>query len=254
MASGLDDGQQRIVGRSVAFFVVPTLLLVALLLVLAWEILRANAAPQSSTAAPVPVPSPAGTPSTAEPRWPWRLTLLGVAPAATLCGAIGALLFARGQYARTTRPRLGWAGRSDAENKLLAVNAAYLVTMYNGGSGHAVLQRLEFRATSRPDPDAVRPGPAAASGAASPGEAEWLGQPVARQLLAALSLKPGVDFAIQQLDEGTPLPAVKAWTEGIEIAAFGQRALEALTGFAMRARFTDSVGDTYERTIVVLGD
>lgn len=247
MASGLDDGQQRIVGRSVAFFVVPTLLLVALLLVLAWEVLRANVAPQSSSAAPVPAPTPSATPAQSGPTWPWRLTLLGVAPAATLCGAIGALLFARGQYARTTRPRLGWVGSRDADNKLIPAKAAWLVTMYNGGSGHAVLQRLDFGVARRPDRDA-------AGSAAPPSGGDWLGRQEATELLASLSLKPDVDFAIQGLDEGTPLPAVKGSADGIEIAAFGQRALEALTGFAMRVRFSDSVGDTFERTIEVLGD
>lgn len=90
---------------------------VLLTLVLVWESIRGNIAPD------------------ARDDWPWRLQLLDMEALGSLMAvAVGAVL-ARAQYARTVRPCLGWRG-SWTKGHLRGDSQAWTVGVLNGEPAH----------------------------------------------------------------------------------------------------------------------
>jgi hypothetical protein len=213
-----DDGRQRIARRNAAFVLLPTCILVLLSCDLIWEVARSNVSESTRS------------------HWPWRLSLLGVAPAAGLAGVLGGLLLARGQFARSVRPALGWTANNTSQSSMIGDRSRWTVYLFNGGAGLATVSRIRYSVVLGASIDCI------------PDKA-WLDFRSTMKTLRAASLSEGEDFAIFNLGEGAALPAVKGPSDGVELAALGERCLSRLRAFDIWIQVTDTVGDTHERVL-----
>ncbi len=207
----LDDRQRR-VRRSPLLFTAPLVLLCLLLVVLGWEIVRANIAPDARGA------------------WPWRLQLLDMEPLGSLLAVASGAVFARAQYARTVRPALGW--RAEWKRGLITADeTGWRVGLVNGGQGTAVVEGIDYRV--------VRAG-------AEPGEWTDFGGTLAQ--LSAAGLEFGTDYGLELFGAGSPLQG--AGEQGTTRAGeFSKRFVTEIDALQLRLRVTDPVGDTYERVM-----
>lgn len=210
---------QQVVARNRLFVLVPSLILVLLLALLGWEVVRAN------------------VDEAARGEWPWRLTFLGVAPAASLAGVFGGLLLARGQFARSVRPVIGWTG--DWEPEPGATDQQWVVRVYNGGSGLGVVRYTWY---------AVTPS----GGASGDTSEDWLPLDAARNRLSGAGLSPGRDFSLIQLGVGHPLPSSTKPKDGYVIFRLTEPALPRLAALDVRLGVADMVGDVHERHLQLL--
>lgn len=212
----LDDRQHR-VRRNPTLFTTPVVLLVVLIVMLVWELIRANLSPSRTG------------------HWPWRLTLLDQEALCSLLAVSLAFVFARAQFARTVRPIIGWNGRviSDIPGTTGAIT--WVVGIRNGGMHSAALESIAYHVQPK-----GQPVPAA--------EVRWKGYEATVAELEALGLRLGKDFELNALGVGTPL-GVTTNRDGLYAARFSPPALAALDNLYIRIRVIDAVGDTHERIL-----
>ncbi len=221
-----DSGKstQRI-RQSRLFVLLPALILGLLLADLIWEVVRANVHMAKSVG------------------WPWRLSILGVATAATMAGVLAGLILTRQQFARSVRPALGWVGRETQSSLLLKGPACWSVVLFNGGAGHCVLLGIRYQ---------VHPKSSISSEASGPATESWVDFDGAKQRLEALDLCWEVNVALELLGPGAPLPSVQSVGDGDEVAAFDREAVKVLEDVLMKVQVSDASGDDWERTISCL--
>ncbi|WP_141983294.1 hypothetical protein [Saccharothrix saharensis] len=215
------ESHQRVVRRSRTFVVLPISVFAVLLGDLCWEITRVN----------VDASSQAGL--------PWRITLLGVPAAAALTGLVGSLVLARGQFARSVRPSLGWSGNTLGEGAMMGSKAAWTVFVNNGGPGSCVVEQIHYRLILHSDDDR--------NSLAS--HERWVTFQEVFDALNSAGLKPDDDFALSAVGPGAPLAPTNSTKEVREFAAFSKKALAVIWSFDARIRANDIVGDTHERII-----
>jgi hypothetical protein len=213
------ESTQRRVRRSRLFVLLPALILGVLVADLIWELVRTNVHQGENVG------------------WPWRLTLLGVAPAASMAGVLTGLMLTRQQFARSVRPSLGWVGHGTDSSDLLKGIECWSVVLVNGGSGHCVVQSIDYGVC-----------PTGSSARVD----EWVGFDKAKQKLEELSLQWEGNVALEILGPGAPLTAAQDVRDGPEIAAFDRQAVERLRDVLVRVRVADVLGDQYERVISCL--
>jgi hypothetical protein len=165
------------------------------------------------------------------PRFPWWFTILDLGTAATAAGIIGSLLIARNQFARSTRPSLGFRGAADKDSTRIALQSRWTVNLINGGPGPCVILRCEWRYTiaGERSQDAWTPWEELVAGLARDG------------------LVYGRHYHALHLTAGGVLP-VGADPSLVEIAAFSERALSQLQDVEVRIQVVDLVGDVHERS------
>lgn len=212
---------QRVVRRSRTFVVLPTCVFAVLLCDLVWELVRANVDTSSAGA------------------WPWRFTLLGVPSAAALAGAIGSLILARGQFARSVRPSLGWSGNTHGAGTIMGSQAAWTVYFNNGGPGSCVVDEVLYRATFRTE----------AAQRTDQSTENWTYLRDVFNILKDKGLEKDKDYALTAIGIGATLPPTKSYQDAKELAAFSTQALRVIMSFEVRIRVTDVVGDTHERVL-----
>ncbi|MET9735391.1 hypothetical protein ABZZ79_33585 [Streptomyces sp. NPDC006458] len=163
------DDRQRRVRRSPLLFVAPLVLLIALTLILLWEIVRSNV--------------------TGDPArdWPWRLRLMDMNPLGSLLAVALAAVFGRAQYGRTVRPALGWTS-SWTVGDLGPEEPGWRVDILNGGSQQAVVERVDYCFVPR----GGRP-------------TEWTDHAGLLQALAGQGLTAGKDYYLRLTGAGFPL-------------------------------------------------
>ena len=212
---------QHVTHRNRLFVLVPSLILAVLLALLGWEVVRINLS------------------EAARQEMPWQLTFLGVAPAASLSGVFAGLLLARGQFARSVRPALGWTGgwQSDEGSGAGASEQRWVVKVYNGGSGLGVVRQTWYLV---------------ALAGESAGSADWVDLEKAKEQLQRGGLAPGRDFSLIQLGVGHPLVSSTKPKDGYEIFRLREDALPRVSAVDMRLSVVDMVGDYHERYMELL--
>nr|WP_236071248.1 hypothetical protein [Streptomyces polyasparticus] len=206
------DDRQRRVRRSPLLFTAPLVLLCLLLVVLGWEIVRGNIAPD------------------ARRDWPWRLQLLDMEPLGSLLAVASGAVFARAQYARTVRPALGWRAEWTA-GLLVEGETGWRVCLVNGGQGTAVIESVDYRV--------VRAGADAG---------EWTDFTGLLAQLSAEGLEFGTDYGLQMFGAGSPLSGVGEHGTA-RAGEFSKRFVTEVDALQLRLRVADTVGDTYERIV-----
>ncbi|NJC71146.1 hypothetical protein HC031_15705 [Planosporangium thailandense] len=213
-------GQQKVIQRSRLFVVLPAAALVVLAVGLVWEIVRTN------------------MDGSVVHRWPWGFSLLPIDTAATLVTAVGGLMLARAQYARTQRPSLGFSVDAKGANPEDAVGAEWWqLHIFNGGPGLGVVSLVEYRAQFRD------------GGRGHEGRGSWCSLSDVRTVLRDHGLEDQRDYYLVWLGKGAPLTPVQRARDGCLLATFNRRALGALAVFDIRLRVRDSVGDEHERVL-----
>ncbi|MEK8142528.1 hypothetical protein NKH18_09560 [Streptomyces sp. M10(2022)] len=112
------------------------MLLGLLILILIWETIRANMAPDVRAG------------------WPWRLQLLDIEALGSLLAVAAGAVLARAQYARTVRPT--WAGRGLGEGDLSEDASAWRVGIFNGGQHIAAIEAWDCMVVLAGESDALR--------------------------------------------------------------------------------------------------
>ncbi|WP_051814886.1 hypothetical protein RFN58_09530 [Streptomyces iakyrus] len=202
------DDRQRRVRRSPLLFLAPLVLLVLLALVLLWEIVRSNVTGELSR------------------EWPWRLRLMDMNPLGSLLAVALAAVFGRAQYARTVRPALGWSS-SWTVGELGPDEPAWSVEIVNGGSQHAVVERVDYCFVPR---------------GGEPGE--WTDHAGLLEALAEAGLVQGKDYHQRLSGAGFPLS-----DSGMRAGLYGPRFVDDIDQLRMRLRVVDAVGDSHERVM-----
>ncbi|MFF3834271.1 hypothetical protein ACFYXX_26335 [Streptomyces sp. NPDC002458] len=212
-AGSLSEAQRR-VRRSPLLFTTPLVMLGLLTLVLVWESVRGNIAPD------------------ARDDWPWRLQLLDMEVLGSLLAvAVGAVL-ARAQYARTVRPYLGWRG-SWVKGHLRGEAQAWRVGILNGGQHIATVESYECLVVL--------------AGGDNRTDLRWTDISAAVTELSAAGLVVAEDFQLSELGAGFPLVGTGSY-ETVLIGAFSRKFVERVEALHVRVRVTDVVGDSHERT------
>jgi hypothetical protein len=202
---------QRLVSRSIAFYVVPVCLVLVVLADLGWELVRANLDATALTA------------------MGFAPTTLGVAPAASLVGILGALLLARSQYAMVNRPHI--AGNSEGWERGKPGGPHWRMVIHNAGAGVARVTSLTF--------SLAYDGSATAGGLSS---AEL------REQLRLLGFRPDRDYTIRDVSPGLPLRSGADASDGIQIFQLSRPVANRLDSFGVTLQFRDSLGDGYQWT------
>jgi hypothetical protein len=206
-----DLSKQRVLKRNWRFSLVPALILLLLFLILGWEVLRQN----------MPV------------EWPWTLALLGVAPAATLCGVFGGLLFAREQYARSVRPHLSWQVRLRQSDTLSA--KAWTTLLMNVGPGIAHVEAVGYSVRLiTADGELAR---------------DTVSHAVALEVFKSVGLQEGKDFELRLLTPGAPLPVVTKRDDALEFAALTEPAIRKIKRLDFHIIVVDTVGDRHAKSL-----
>lgn len=200
------DDRQRQVRRSPLLFVAPLVLLILLTLVLLWEVVRSNVTGDLAR------------------EWPWRLRLMDMNPLGSLLAVALAAVFGRAQYARTVRPALGWSS-SWTVGDLGPDESAWKVEILNGGSQHAVVERVDYCFVPR---------------GGEPGE--WTDHAGLLESLADRGLVQGKDYYQRLTGAGFPLRDTAA-----QAGMYGQRFVDEIDQLRLRLRVVDAVGDSHER-------
>jgi hypothetical protein len=216
---------QQVVHRNRFFVLVPSVILIVLLAVLGWEIIRDNMSAE------------------AKAQMPWKISLVGISPAASLSGVFAGLLLARGQFARSVRPAIGWTGAW--EKAAVGRHAAtdddqtWVVKVYNGGAGLGVVRETLYRVVT------------ASAGGHDPVD-DWITLDEARDRLGAAGLTPGKGVSVIQLGVGHPLVSSTKPKDGYEIFKLNESVLPQLAALDMRIAVLDIVGDRHERYMQLL--
>lgn len=204
--------RQRVIRRSFRYSVLPGWGLLFLLLLLGWEIIKENMIDGSAR------------------NFPFNITLLGVGITANLTGGLAALLLARGQFARSIRPTIGYNVRPRS-GEILA-GGDLTVWLFNGGPGMSVVYSMEFRIQISPE-------------LGTP----WISYPSLLENLESIGLMEGQQFKLTRFGPGAPLPPVKHGEEGSELLSITGDFLRRITVFDIRIRVIDVVGDMHERIL-----
>ena len=209
-------GEQSRVARHRGLDVWPIRLLSVLFVVLVWEILRSN------------------VPTSWLHNWPWRLTLLGVAPAAALAGGLLALIAARRQLTLTMEPHIGWASYRDASS-VLGDHSAWRVMLGNSGGGRAIVQSVSYRV---------------ARTVADVEQQPWVSVDAAREKLVDLGLVEDIDFALRRISQGAGIGLSKE--DAVEALALSSKGVRTVAAIDVWMRYQSATRDTYERVMPLI--
>lgn len=210
----LSDTQRRI-RRSALLFTAPLVLLLLLTVMLFWETIRVNVSAEART------------------EWPWRLQLIDAQALGSLLAVAAGAVLARAQFARATRPYIGW--RASWVKGLLRSGApAWRVGILNGGQHLAVVESWHCRVVLK--------------GAVDSPDAPWASVHDTVAELSRAGLVAEADFRLIGFGAGFPLVGGGSY-ETVLMAAFSEHFLERVQSLYVRARIADVVGDTHERTM-----
>jgi hypothetical protein len=208
----IEAHRQRLVRRNWRYSFVPRLVLGALLMVLAWELLRQN----MDTCI-----------------WPWNIATLGVTPAATLSGVFASLLLAREQFSRSMRPSLSWA--SELRNSEILQGRAWTVDLMNFGPGTANVVKVTYSVVAGDGPRMV--------------SCETVSRRDAARTLRESGLEEGRDFYLRLLTGDAPLPVAKSASEGVEFAALKEEARAMVRRLDFEVLVVDVMGDFHAKSL-----
>jgi hypothetical protein len=203
---------QRVVSRNRLTFYIPQVLFWFSIVDIIWEVIKEN------------------RPRNPAPPFPWSVTLFSLSIGVTAAGIAGSFLLARSQFARATRPVLGFFQDERDAGTHLRPKSRWTVRITNGGPGACTIQRCEWRYTLVGQ---------------ETGES-WLSWQETIDGLAVHSLAYGSHYYIINFGPGAVLSGNVS--QQLEIAAFGAWAISVLESFEIRMRVVDLAGDVHERT------
>jgi hypothetical protein len=213
-------GAARVIRRSRLFFTVPIIIITVTGANLIWETIRANL--------------DSGTLAT----WPFRFTILGDSTTATVLAVFVSLFMGRLQWARALRPSVGMA-IDDEGIQFRPDSEKWRIWTYNAGPGGAVFGGISYyvRFIDQSDGD---------------GPINWVPLSVVNDQLRSRQLVDGIDYFIRWNTRGAPFPAVKNYSEGMQLAWFTVKALTQIRVLDARLRYVDSLGDVHEKVIPIM--
>lgn len=99
--------------------------------------------------------------------------------------------------------------------------------VYNAGPGAAAIEGVAYyvRFADQPESDGI---------------VNWVPISIINDQLQSRGLKDGRDYFIRWYAQGAPFPAVRRYSEGMQIAWFTIRALAQFRVFDVRIRYADS--------------
>jgi hypothetical protein len=215
-----DFGQASIIKRSRLFFTTPVIIIGILTVNLAWEVARDNLSAHTLAS------------------WPYRLTLMDNATTATVLAVFISLLMGRLQWARALRPIVGSA-IDDEGAKFKPDSDIWRVWIYNSGPGGAAISNVSYYIRLTQEPEGT-------------GEVKWQTIDFVNAKLGSCSLIDGEDYFVRWYARGAPFPALKRYSEGMQIAHFSIKAFTMLRIFDIRVEYVDSLGDVHERVVPVM--
>jgi hypothetical protein len=213
-------GQSGVIKRSRLFFTVPVIIIGILTVNLAWEIVRGN------------------LPAHTLISWPFRFTVISNATTATVLAVFISLFMGRLQWARALRPIVGVA-IDDEGAKFKPDSDVWRVWLYNSGPGGAVIESISYYVRFTDQPEGA-------------GEASWVKIKVVNDQLQSRRLVDGKDYFIRWYARGAPFPAVKHYSESMQIAYFTVKALASMRILDIRVRYVDSLGDVHEKVTPIM--
>lgn len=200
--------RQIVIRRNWRFSIVPGAILAILVPILCWEILRQNVCRST---------------------WPWTITLLGVAPAATLTGIFASLLIAREQFARSMRPNLSWSCQPRVGGD------GWVVRLANFGPGPATIEAVKYDLAVTTDSGLIQNSD--------------LAHDEATRMLSEINLREGEHYSLELITPGAPLPVVKQIGEGFEFAELTTEALKNITRLNFSVSVVDIMGDLHRKAL-----
>lgn len=217
-------GAQTLVARSVAFTIIPLVVATILLIDLIWEVVRSNVSP------------------TFRQEWPFRFTILDSEVAAVLLVAVGGLIFAREQFARSVRPLIGWSSDIAGNSTLMDQDPSWLIRIHNGSPGPCVVHECFYRVSIAQSNPSENPSSEVSA---------WGSYGDVVESLAAVGLKIGRDYGLDHSARGGVIRSLSAG-EGRELAAFSASALHLIESLDIKFRVIDIAGNTHERVVYTL--
>lgn len=212
------EWSQRRVSTSSRTLRLPRALLCVTLLVLVWEVVKANLN------------------AAVREEWPWRFTVLDASTCAAVVALLTGIIVTRSQLSETMRPVLSWSGFVGHSRELR--DSSRTVTLINAGGGRSVVRCATYR---------IRASEAFSETAAIP--AGWLSWTRAVESLRALGLDWDEDFFLLHLGAGAAVPMTSTGREGVEVLALGPKALERLVVLDIKVQVADVLGDVHERRL-----
>ncbi|MFB9200036.1 hypothetical protein ACFFV7_02430 [Nonomuraea spiralis] len=172
--------------------------------------------------------------------WPWKLTVLDVTTSATLASAALALLLARSQLSRTSRPVISY---TSILHKSRFIRKPYrVIHVRNAGAGHAVVLMLKYRYRIADPRSGTAKGPLT----------DWMDWHDVLDKLEGHNMRDRVDFALPNIANGAGLPLGSATNADLELVAFTEKATVMLVEFDILLRIEDTLGDQHERVLICM--
>ncbi|WP_406450504.1 hypothetical protein OG782_13105 [Streptomyces sp. NBC_00876] len=171
--------------------------------------------------------------------WPWRFTVLDASTCAAIVALLTGIVLTRTQLSQTMQPALSWSAFKGRSSEL--ANSLRTVSLINAGGGRSVVQSVAYR---------IQASPACPQRAAIP--AGWMSWHAAVDSLGSLGLDGDRDYFLLHLGPGGSIPMSNNSREGVELLAFGAKALENLAVLDIKIRVIDVLGDVYERDLQCL--
>jgi hypothetical protein len=213
-------GSARVISRSRLFFTVPIIIISVLSANFIWDAVRINVNVRTAT------------------EWPLRFTILGISTTATVLAIFAGLFMGRLQWAHTLRPHIG--SSIDDEGAGFRVDSKkWRFWVYNAGPGGSVINDVKYYVQFA---DQLKDG----------GVSDWVSLPVVNDQFRSRNLVDGTDYFMRWHAGGVPFPALRSYAEGMPMAWFTVKALAQLRILDIRIRYSDVLGDSYEKVIPVM--
>jgi len=206
-------------------FIIPKIVLGALILDIAWEIFKENISLRMQR------------------DWPWRINLLNLSTSATVAGILISIIVARAQFSRSISPALGLSSMVTEKSRVIK-RSQLTVYLHNSGSGRAILRDVKYRYTMA----------APAHGQASIDDPNrWLSWNETVHAIEKFGLGHYVDFFLLHLTSGAVIRPTIADSKGREFAAFNAKATAKLLRLEALLQVEDILGDVHQRIIRFVG-
>jgi hypothetical protein len=171
-------------------------------------------------------------------RWPWRLTLLDLAPSVTLLSAVVGLWFARSQLSKSLQPHISWSSRAGGSR--FVEDSRRTVHLFNAGHGRAVVRDIRYRYSLSAD-------------AGHSDGVGWMGWGYFVEELERLGMVRGKDFFVQHIGAGLGIRPMGSQDDRLEVAALGSAVMSSLGTFDVKIEYVDALDDEYQLVMRCLG-
>ena len=171
-------------------------------------------------------------------QWPWRLTLLDLAPSVTLLSGIVALWFARSQFSKSVQPHISWSAKVGGSD--FVEDSKRTIRLFNAGHGRAIVRNISYRYSLSTDADQA-------------GESEWMRWGYFVEELERHGMERGKDFFIMHIGVGLSIRPMGSQDDRLEVAALGSEVMSRLRTFDVKIEYLDALDGEYQVVMQCLG-